>query len=156
MEHLCELSRFPTVASEHLIFDRYNAPEVACQTTKVIASEDLPKCDIWAYGLLVWEILIDGAHYFDKSWTNDPSHLCRLGCVEGACVDTSYENFDKSQLRELAIKSTKNSYQDASMSEFCISFAMSALRALFRKTLQVEPAVRPSDLMAFPIMKTWK
>jgi hypothetical protein len=135
---------------------RYNAPEVTCQTSREISSEDLPKCDIWAYGLLVWEILKDGTCYFDKSWTTESSHFCSSGYVDRASADKSYENFDKNQLRELAIMTVYEMDGGNRRNLGSHDFAMAGLRGLFGKTLQVEPAARPSDLMAFPIMTSWK
>jgi hypothetical protein len=55
------------------LFNRYNAPEVQSQTVRNLEPKSLHKCDIWAYGLLLWEILADGASYFKKSWRTDPN-----------------------------------------------------------------------------------
>lgn len=37
-----------------------------------IHSSRLHQCDIWAYGLLVWEIFLHGDAYFNPIWRNDP------------------------------------------------------------------------------------
>lgn len=52
----------------------YNAPEVELQEIFKIEPENLHKCDIWAYGLSIWELFADGARYFHSSWSNDPRY----------------------------------------------------------------------------------
>ncbi|KAH8646463.1 hypothetical protein BGZ60DRAFT_570650, partial [Tricladium varicosporioides] len=49
----------------------YNAPEVQLQEVFGIEPTLLYKCDIWAYGLLVWEIFADGKLYFSRDWEID-------------------------------------------------------------------------------------
>jgi hypothetical protein len=59
---------------EHLSTDfnpRYNAPEVFTQRCKPIQRVEMKKCDIWAFGLLAWEILLHG-----RSYTADLSDGC--------------------------------------------------------------------------------
>ena len=73
----------------------------------------------------------------------------------------TFENFDKGRLRELAIKFVNEKYVNEMNSSSrsiggSLSFAMAGLRALVGKTLQVEPATRPINLIAFPIMTIWK
>jgi serine/threonine protein kinase len=55
-----------------LTTSRYNAPEVFMQDQSAIHSSRLHQCDIWAYGLLVWEIFLHGAAYFNPAWRKDP------------------------------------------------------------------------------------
>lgn len=52
----------------------YNAPEVQLQETFGLEPTCLHKCDIWAYGLLVWEIFADGKKYFNRDWERDPRY----------------------------------------------------------------------------------
>lgn len=49
-----------------LLLFSYNAPEVLDQKLYPIDRENLQKCDIWAFGLLLWEICIGGAEYLTK------------------------------------------------------------------------------------------
>jgi Protein tyrosine kinase. len=51
---------------------RYNAPEVITQRSQPIPEDQLHKCDIWAFGLCVWEILADGHVYFQRAWQSNP------------------------------------------------------------------------------------
>lgn len=112
-----------------LTCDRYNPPEVTYQTDKPISLDNLPKCDTWAYGLLVWEILKDGDCYFDRGWVKDHDGL----------EDSLFEAFDKSELRQYSIRF---------VNKMCISsprnidFDKAALRGIFRHALQMNPADR--------------
>ncbi|KAJ5946758.1 hypothetical protein N7454_003597 [Penicillium verhagenii] len=63
----------PKKRSRYLGTTLYNAPEVAFQEDRPIPIEQLHKCDIWAFGLCVWEILADGNSYFQSEWRNDIS-----------------------------------------------------------------------------------
>jgi hypothetical protein len=126
-----------------LTCDRYNPPEVTYQTDRPISLDDLPKCDTWAYGLLVWEILKDGDCYFDRGWVNGHDRL----------EDSLFEAFDRSELRQYSIRF---------VNEMCISsprnidFDKAALRALFRNAHQMNPADRLSYVTAMSFITTRK
>lgn len=151
---------------------RYNAPEVSKQKDNPIDRANLHKCDIWAYGLLVWELLADGSIYFKKSWRHDPafarstvdslsglsqtdSHAS--GVASGEWTEDSIQpedegvlgKFDTRHLRNLA-KQFLNSHLPSSS-----SFEKSYLRPLFDRTLQEDPAARLSDLTRLPIVGIW-
>lgn len=132
-----------------LTLRRYNAPEVPRQETTQISPENLHKCDIWAFGLLVWEILKDGGRYFDSRWMADTSIIESVGVPE----EIAFENFDFSLLRGYAVTFLR---QMPNQDSFCGDFAKAALRALLSNTLQIDPVARRSNLKAFPIMTTWK
>jgi hypothetical protein len=49
----------------------YNAPEVRAQEDSgsgaSISTELLKSCDVWSFGLLVWETFLDGARFLPRS-----------------------------------------------------------------------------------------
>ncbi|KAJ0332443.1 hypothetical protein COL5a_002159 [Colletotrichum fioriniae] len=63
-----------------------NAPEVRTRRHALHHAQDFFKCDIFSFGLLIWELLLDGKHYFttlqgaedaDES-TDMMAYLCDL------------------------------------------------------------------------------
>lgn len=128
------------------------------------------KCDIWAYGLLVWEILADGALYFKHNWRHDRTYakpvintsrsdivpiLGSTGSGDSPVARTSlkpedelvFGAFDVKHLQSLACDFVNQiSYVD-------VKFEKGLLRGLFKTTLQLNPSCRPSDLSVLPIMR---
>ena len=51
----------------------YNAPEVATQIIRPIPLDELPACDIYSYGLMVWEIFKQGIPYKSECSSNESS-----------------------------------------------------------------------------------
>jgi len=139
---------------------RYNAPEVRRQETTPIAADDLHKCDIWAFGLLVWETLKGGEHYFEKRWMAEASSSASAIAAadgDGVCVsndaERSFDNFNLALLRAHALSFVAESPE---LFEGSDEFARAALRGLFLNTLQTDPVARRSNLNAFPLMNAWK
>lgn len=147
----------------------YNAPEVAKQKHTPIEWENLHKCDIWAYGLLVWEILADGEIYFKRKWRHDPNFArTTKEALSGTTVGDSRSpttgegtqeesiqpeeegvmgTFDSRHLGNLAIQ-----YVNAMKLP---NFERGSLGPLFKLTLQEDPALRLSDLNRLPIVAVW-
>ena len=155
-----------------LTASRYNAPEVFMQETSPIEPKEMHKCDIWAFALLVWEILADGAWYFKYSWRLDPRYACISSTTSNDSSplvqdvpglsnhsgnkplfepENSYVfgNFDVRHLRVLA-----KTFVNASCGTGA-EFEKSFLRPFFERTLQIEACNRPSNLANLPIMRHW-
>ena len=164
-------------------FNRYNAPEVQSQKVRNLEPKGLYKCDIWAYGLLLWEILADGASYFKKSWRTDPN----LGHSRSTSRDfvfvqpdpdidkleskstgslSSFENIEASEdgatnyriFGNFDKRNLRNLARDFVNSTLGVNvfFEKSFLRKLMENTLQEDPSLRISDLTKTPIMGIWK
>ncbi|KAL4902358.1 hypothetical protein BDW74DRAFT_180863 [Aspergillus multicolor] len=137
------------------------------QKKQPIPAEQLHKCDIWAFGLGVWEILADGQVYFRRSWRRDPTYHrsisfpgplggveCRSDVEREPRSDTTSEpllgKFDLFHLKEVA----KIFLGTLQMPE--VGLETKFLLALFEHTLQVDPAQRLSDLSRLPIVTVWQ
>ncbi|KAF4634220.1 hypothetical protein G7Y89_g3891 [Cudoniella acicularis] len=159
----------------------YNAPEVELQDTCKIDRDALHKCDIWAYGLAIWEIFADGARYFDSSWATNPAYTSEAslgppGYSEAprATVTPS----DTSYVMISAHSELKNPAPDPRKQTGLGSFDLKHLRRLSRRfvgtlrfpgltiekgyllklldnTLQVDPNLRPSQITLLPTMVDW-
>lgn len=155
---------------------RYNPPEVECQDLSPIDPLDLPKCDMWAYGLALWEIFQNGATFFKKSWRDETTY--ERTCSESFILNngkttvlladpndrisdasvlesnesarTLFGRFDPRHLAELAT-------QFISDINFGGGFVDKAiLRKFLDRALQVDPKDRPSKITLGPLMSTWK
>ncbi|KAK2796459.1 hypothetical protein FQN51_009348 [Onygenales sp. PD_10] len=141
---------------------RYNAPEVAAQHDEPIPPDQLHKCDIWAFGLCVWEILADGQVYsqsnqLDVSVDNkSPSPVGQqdnLGSGDQVALRMEGHNGEafshsKYHFKELA-KQFVNSLDISGH-----GLEKNMLRGLFERTLQNDPGERMSDLSRLPILAT--
>jgi len=143
LEQHCEPGHLEKFVIGVTDMDRYNPPEVANQANKLISLDNLYRCDIWAYGLLVWENLKDGGCYFDRALVKCPYGF----------EDSSFEAFDKRELRQCSIRFVKEMYISSHRS---MDFARAAICGLYGNVLQMNPAHRASNLMQFPIMTMWK
>lgn len=148
---------------------RYNAPEVAQQKLAPIEWENLHKCDIWAYGLLVWEILANGEIYFKRKWRHDPE-LARTAreALSGTTMGDSRSPTTGEPTEEESIQPEEEGVMGTFDSRFLRNLAIQfankmtlpmfekgCLRALLRLTLQEDPSARLSDLNSSPIVSVW-
>ncbi|ERF74033.1 hypothetical protein EPUS_03848 [Endocarpon pusillum Z07020] len=147
----------------------YNAPEVAKQRHTPIDWENLHKCDIWSYGLLVWEILANGEIYFKRKWRHDPNFarttreaLSGTTLGDSRCPTTREEAQEESiQPEEEGVMGTFDSKHLRNLATQFVNtmqlpiFEKGCLGPLFKLTLQEDPALRLSDLNRLPIVSVW-
>lgn len=146
---------------------RYNAPEVANQRVEPIPPEQLHKCDIWAFGLCVWEILADGKKYFEFSsgsnhiyerpppysdtrstGTSPSTPISHIDPLDEANQPT-LDLFDHSKLENLGVEFVEGLEIPG------LGFEKGMLRPLLKCTLQTDPSKRLSDLTRLPVIGLW-
>ncbi|KAJ5140657.1 hypothetical protein N7448_004065 [Penicillium atrosanguineum] len=145
----------------------YNAPEVSTQRSQPIPEDQLHKCDIWAFGLCVWEILADGQVYFQHTWQSNPlykrssSNENSWTMVKSSSTSDTHDEtlekggqrvsgrFDPSNLKILAVEFVNGLKIPG------VGFEKGMLRPLLSRTLQTDPNKRISDLSRLPIISFW-
>ncbi|KAJ5660223.1 hypothetical protein N7507_006674 [Penicillium longicatenatum] len=160
--HSILVSSTPEKRTHYFGTKLYNAPEVAAQKDRPIPIEQLHKCDIWAFGLCVWEILADGNLYFQRGWKNDFAYKRPPSYTASSSPKTSkpqvtpdedgqdaFGHFDLFHLRGISIRFLE------SMNIPGIGFEKGFLRPLLNGTLDVDPSKRISDLSRLPIIGFW-
>ena len=131
MVHLCQFDSQNAIPFE-LTIASYNAPEL--YTWDGSSPIDLFKCDIWAFGLLVWEIFLRGKYYFDSLL---PSSAC-------ARSDQNFGPIDPIILLTTAKSSVP------------VGINRPYLQHLFTVTIRKDPIIRISDLRKLPIISKWQ
>ena len=114
----------------------YNAPEVQKQDTYPIDRADLPKCDVWAFGLLLWEACIGGEEYL----TYAEEH--RKTTQTGGNDDT----IKPAELLQLAKRSVPGGSLGVPM----------FLRITLHKTIQEDPSQRAANGGCIPLWTRWQ
>ncbi|KAI1085262.1 hypothetical protein F5B20DRAFT_137203 [Whalleya microplaca] len=131
--------KFSSVLKQILTWvTRYNAPEVQNQLSCPIDRTALHKCDVWAFGLLVWETILDGEEYTKRI---------------ADCEATSSENGKEPDIQ--------NPEKFLELAKSSLPFSKSNLRDgilrwVLNMTIQVNPAKRISNLAKLPLMSKWQ
>ncbi|KAF2813271.1 kinase-like protein [Mytilinidion resinicola] len=105
----------------------YNAPEVRNQRQAPIPRNMLRKCDIWAFGLLAWEVLLDGEIYSNR-------------------IHNDYEIYDRTQLSGESHAKQVLSTALGSAREVPDEIPALYFRGVFLMTLQSKPQARTAFL----------
>ncbi|KAI9685290.1 MAG: hypothetical protein M1822_004663 [Bathelium mastoideum] len=115
----------------------YNAPEVSTQHINQVASTQLYKCDVWAFGLLAWETLLNGDRYIKYITPGREAGEAAKNPPNGGEFSSIL------QLAKNAVPPTPGTHRAA------------LFRGLFNLTLRTEPDCRTADLSALPIVSQW-
>ncbi|KAF4481133.1 Ankyrin repeat domain-containing protein 2 [Colletotrichum fructicola Nara gc5] len=113
----------------------YNAPEVKTQDLFPIERRDLLKCDIWAFGLMVWEACLGGQEY--TTW------LANHGHKHVETIDRNH--IDPSKLLD---------YAKQCMPAKQLGTAM-FIRIVLHRTIQADPSKRASSVRDLPLYTRW-
>jgi serine/threonine protein kinase len=90
-------------------FSSYNAPEVFLQDLYGLEPAKLHKCDIWAYGLLVWEIFAEGQKYFKNEWQRDSDYGVQSVTSNSSQNNYGVQSIDSDSTQDSNTKSQQNS-----------------------------------------------
>ncbi|CAG7557888.1 unnamed protein product [Fusarium equiseti] len=114
----------------------YNAPEVHTQNEYPIDQQDLIRCDIWAFGLLIWESCIEGDEYL--------GYLTKNNLIV-TCDDDNQNGINWEYLLGYAKSAVKGRSIGSPM----------FLRAALHMTLQVVFTKRATDMRSIPLCTQW-
>ncbi|KAF2848106.1 ankyrin [Plenodomus tracheiphilus IPT5] len=117
--------------------NRYNAPEVFLQSEKRILQTEMRKCDVWAFGLLAWEVLLDGIHYTNRV----------AGMTDDHSAGHPPSTLEPDAILTLALSATRTSTDDIQRAIY---------KNLFRRALVADPNQRSGQLDSLLITSKWR
>ena len=136
---------------------RYNAPEISRDDEINWSEIDFFKCDVWALGLLCWEAIQGGKHYYENT-----KLLQLLSQMEGSSISSSSHGSNsagphsshlkvKSLLQNLTtiqpfLGDLAREYTETSLRLHLGRYSIRLLRLLFCQTLQSNPLDRVGDV----------
>lgn len=117
--------------------NRYNPPEVFRQLEQRIPRTQLTRCDIWAFGLLAWEVLLNGTYY--------TSYLTSM--TDDCCAGNPPDDIGPNTILASALSAARTGTDDIQRAIY---------RNLFRGTLVTNPDERAGQLDSLIIMSKWR
>ncbi|KAI9692660.1 MAG: hypothetical protein M1820_009494 [Bogoriella megaspora] len=137
----------------------YNAPEILGERRHARDNVNFRKCDVWSFGMLCWEVIIDGHAYYHNSdvqqviTSQQRSSSNSTGSSSYSPTQTSSTSILEelttiaSQLVEIACRDVSKRV-DGMLS----SGEIDRLLFLFRKCLQSDPEKRLVDIPLLPLL----
>ncbi|KAH0564834.1 hypothetical protein GP486_001782 [Trichoglossum hirsutum] len=139
---------------------RYLAPELQGSAEKLGKVEFL-RCDVWALGLLCWEVLWNGCRYYEIDCIQGLSRKSSRNCSSGDNLSASCElktSMNDDSFRERMFALCPDLARLAQLSvdlllghPYC-SLRRNMVKGILRNTLQVNPQLRPHDLSRLPFI----
>ena len=140
---------------------RYNAPELL-QSDSVITKINPRKCDVWALGLLCWEIHRQGLRYFEDSHIQglipQSPTLCELGDYESKPLDPRYRLSEASSQVLLSMsfvlaeEASKWVDRELKIHNGWSHFDKLLLKGIFKGTLKSDASQRTENVSRLPLV----
>lgn len=139
----------------------YRAPELLKHST-LITPSNLILCDIFSYGLLVWEVLLDGRHYYECADFGPNEDISEQQTMTDSMIEDSIEtdveesdfdsvDFHMSDACEVSFNNRNKMLQfSMKAAKECDELSMEAEKdkftEVFLQTLQEDPRMRVQSL----------
>lgn len=140
----------------------YNAPELSDRRYDRIRNVNFRKCDVWAFGLLCWEILDNGLPFFKSARFQELVALSRAtSSSPPSSSDNATGSSSETMIGKLMLVSDHLQYAAVDFVNTNAELGLShvekdKLAILFNLTLKPDPAQRVADLPGLPIWRRTK